>query len=325
MEKINIICSIIMFLYLSIIFLLNYYKNLCLKRKNRYLMEIENINPTMNFYCCDLLNSTKLFWITLIELVDKKYYKLYEKENVLYLKAKKINKDIKILDYQQNVIEYLNNIFENEEEIAIEQLDYKVRKDCNTSSVMNNYLNSLRKNTREAVGDLDRLDSYKFPFVYTFLYSLQVLYFLSNEINAVGKILIALPFTYFTVVISDLLKNKIGLLTKKKYIIVFISSLIVSLATSIIWTNDYNNNYLGFHFLMGIFTYMYPMLIVINTYVIRTNYAYKNKIQKDLMEQMNSLDQKDIKNIDYLYLKVLKIKSDTKDEIIDKYFEILDL
>lgn len=324
MESINIICSIIVFLYLCIIFLLIYYKNGNLKRNKKYLMKIEKINPTMNIYCCDLISTSKLFWITLIELIEKKYYKLYEKDDILYIKkTNKNTDDLNLFEYQKNVLDYANRVIE-EDSIKLEDLYYNMQKDCNSSNIINNYITSLRKNTKDVIGDMDRLNSYKFSIISTFIYSIQVFYFLTDDINILGRILIALPFTYFTIVISDLLKNRIGKLKKEKYIIIFAISLIISLITSSIWNGDTSNNYLIFHFLMGIFTYMYPLLIVINVYSIRTNNAYNNKIQQDLINQMNNIEEKNINKINYLYLKLLKLKRNN-DELIDKYFDVLDL
>lgn len=330
MEGTNVLCSFIIFLYLCIMFLLNYYKNISLKKNNKYLIKIENVNPTVNFYCCNLLSSNKLFWITIIELVDKKYYKLYEKNNSLYIKWNKQNisniNNLRVSDYQKKIISYVNSILEEENNVMeLNKLDQSIRSDCNYASMINSYMIDLKRNTKEIIGDLDRLNNYKFSILCTFLYSFQIFYFLAGDINFVGRLLITLPFTYFTIVISDVLKNKIGILTKKKYILTFVIAVIISLITSSIWNSDITNNYLIFHFLMGIFTYLYPLLIIINIYSIKTNCAYKNKIQKGLIEQMNSIELKNSKNIDYLYLKVLKIKTDDKDEVIDKYFEILDL
>lgn len=330
MEGTNILCSVIIFLYLCLVFLLKYYKNISLKKSDKYLIKIDNVNPTVNFYCCNLLNSNKLFWITLMELIDKKYYKLYEENEEVYLKWNKQNitsiDNLKVADYQKDIIIYINSIIENMDNvILLSKLDQIIRSDCNYASILNNYMIDLRKNTKELIGDLDRINNYKYAIVCTFFYLFQVFYFLTSDINFVGKLLITLPLTYFTIVISDVLKNKIGILTKKKYVLLFLVSIVISIITSNIWNNDTSNNYLIFHFLMGIFTYLYPLLIVINIYSIRTNYAYKNKIQKDLIEQMNDLEFSDTKNINYLYLKVLKITNDKKDKLIDKYFKILDL
>lgn len=328
MKQASVMCSIILFLYLGIIFLLNYYKKLCLKKKNNYLMKIANINPTINLFCCDSLNSTKLFWITLLELVENKYYKLYEENDNLYIKInkKKLNNsdEIKLLDYQKIVIQYINNILHDKKNILVSELDCLVRKDFNISNILNEYHTSLKRDTKEIIGEIDNISNYKFSIICTLLYTFQVLYFITDDLNFVGRLLICLPLSYVTIVLSDLLKNKVGILSKFIYMIIFIISLLLSIGATFIW-NINVDNYLIIHFIMGLFTYMYPLMIIINIYSIRTNYAHKNKNQKDLIEQINNINEENINNIDYIYLKVLKARKDKKDKIIDEYFEILDL
>ena len=61
----------------------------------------------------------------------------------------------------------------------------------------------------------------------------------------VGRLLISLPFTYITVVLADLFKNKYHKLNNKKYFVLFIVSLLLSILTSNIWNQETNNNYIA--------------------------------------------------------------------------------
>ena len=85
MEGINKICSLIIFLYLIFIFLLNYHRNRKSKKNDKYLVKLEDLSPTMSFYSCNLFKSRKLFWMGLLELVNKKYYSLTKDKNILSL------------------------------------------------------------------------------------------------------------------------------------------------------------------------------------------------------------------------------------------------
>ena len=323
MEGTNIICSIIIFLYLIIIFLICYYINLTCKKKKNHVVNMENINLTINLYCLGLFNYSKLFWISLIELVFEKYYILFEENNKLYLK-KIENSNIQVNKYQKVFIQYIDNFLNEDNIIMVEQLDQKVRSDYNFDAVLNNFVIALKYKTKTLIGDIDRFSNYILPIIFTFLYSLQVLYFLNVEINFLAKILISLPFTLFTIIICNLLRNKLDSFNKKN-ICFFLLLFVISLITNKIWNNNMNNNYLIFHFIMGSFTYSYPILIIINVYFIKMNCFCKNKIQQDLTGQMYELKNAKQDNINYVYLKCLKIKTNKKDMLIDEYFKILDI
>lgn len=318
MEGINRICSLIIFLYLIVIFLFNYYKNSKRKKQTKYLLKLKNIKPTISFYSCNLFKSHKLFWISLLELIDKKYYSLKEKNDKLYIVSNNKNNDLE--GYQLILKEYIDSLL-NSKEITIEELDSLKRKDIKFNNVIRDYMLELKKETNEVVGNLDRINDYTISAICTFLYSLQIIFFLIDDVDITLKLLIAIPFTYLTILFSDLLKSLIGILTKKKYLIIFLISIILSVLAANIWNSNTSNNYIIFHIVMGIFTCMYPLLIVVNIYLIRSNCKYKNNMQSELIEQMNNLSEKD----DYLYLKVLKIKTQVKNHEIDSYFKILDL
>ncbi|HPF83276.1 MAG TPA: hypothetical protein PLV83_03795 [Bacilli bacterium] len=323
MEGINIIYPIIVFFYLVIIFLLNYYLNLNMKKNNKHLVKMEKINPTINLYCCDLLNANKLFWVSLLELIDNNYYKLKEIDDKLYIAN---NKKVNLCNYQLELANYVDKIIKaNDNLLELEKLDNYTRKDVKFNSKLNNYILNLKKDTNEIVGSLDRFNNYKFSIIFSLVYSILVINFLTSDINVIGKTLIILPFLYFTIAISYILKNRIGVLNKKKYLVAFILFFGIGMLCQNIWNSNVGNNYIFFHFVMGILTYMYPLLIIINVYSIKTNSAYKNEIQKDLIRQINELKEKNDDRTNYIYVKLLKIKSDKKDTLKDKYFEILDI
>ncbi len=318
MESINVICSIIIFLYLILINLINEYK-IAVRKKEKHIVDINNFPQTINIYCCDLLSSTKLFWITLLELIDMKYYSVKELDNDIIIKISRKKRDEDLLEYQKEVLKYVDKILEDEKEISIEKLEEYTLGDYKFNYIVSLYTTGIRTYIKEHIGSLDRIHNYILPIIISFIYSNQVLYFLSTEINVVGRILISLPFTYITVVLADLFKNKYHKLNNKKYFILFIVSLLLSLLTSNIWNQETNNNYIIFHILMGVFTYMYPLLIIININIIKNNYAYHNKIQKSIITQM---DDDDI-NKNYVYRKLLKKDVDKHNTLIDKYFKIL--
>lgn len=320
MEEANIVYLGIVFLYLSIVFILLYLKNKNRKKIDKYKLFLKDINPTISFYSCDVFNANKLFWITLLELVENKKFKLVEKENQLYIVRTKTEIN-DMLEYQKIVYEYINNFIENKE-IELKELYYLLKKDCNFVSILNSYIISLRKNTNNLIGELDRINSYKIPILVTFIYSSLVIYFVYSEMSLVANVLISLLFTYFTITLSSLLKNKIKV---KKYGLIFMILLILSIVSYFTWNSNINSNYLIFHFVVGLIAYMYPLLIIINIFSINNFRTLKNTIQNDIKDQIESLKNYDDKKNPYIYYRGLKIKTKYTDTLIDKYFEILGL
>lgn len=318
MEGINKICSLIIFLYLIFIFLLNCYINRSRKKTRNYLVKLKDISPTINFYCYNLFNSRKLFWISLLELIDKGCYNLKDINNNLYIYKGK--KDIQLNEYQMIVENYIDDLL-TEKEITIEELDSITRRDINFGKTVRLYMIELKRITKAVIGSLDRIDDYVMATLCTFLYSLQIIFFITDDISMPLKLLIAIPFTCLTILFSNLLKNKIGVLTSKKYFLIFLCFMVLSLLTTNIWNDNINNNYIIFHFVIGGLACMYPLLIIVNVYLIRSNFKYKNSIQSGLKEQMNNLSDTD----DYIYLKTLTRKKIVKNDEIDNYFRILDL
>ena len=318
MEGINKICSLIIFLYLLFIFLLNCYINRSRKKTKKYLVKLKDINQTINFYCYNLFKSRKLFWLSLLELIDKGCYSLKDFNNNLYIYHN--NKSTQLNGYQLIVKNYIDSLL-NEKEMTIDELDSISRRDINFARIIRLYMLELKKNAKEIIGNLDRINDYVIATLCTFLYSLQIIFFITDDISMPLKLLIAIPFTCLTVLFSDLLKNKIGVFTNKKYLLIFLCFMILSILTTNIWNDNMSNNYIIFHFVIGGLACMYPLLIIVNIYLIRSNSKYKNSIQAGLKEQMNNLSDGD----DYIYLKVLNRKKYAKTNVLDNYFKILDL
>ena len=79
-------------LYLLTMFLINYYRNISPRKKKAHQIKLEDIEPELALYCYNNGNASKLFWVTLLDLIDRGYYKLYSEENISYIKWNK--KDI---------------------------------------------------------------------------------------------------------------------------------------------------------------------------------------------------------------------------------------
>ncbi len=292
----------IILIYLIIIFLISYYKNIVKKNKKNYKVNLENINPIEAIYFYNNGKTNKLFYYCLLNLIEKRYYKLEEKENEFYLVIN--DKKIVLEKYEIILVDYINSLFNKE--IELEKLLLLLKSDSNYEININNFNNSLKEKTQNYSGQLDKISIYIIPFIITFIYSIQVIIFLELNIKIFSIILLSVLFSLFTLLLTDLIKHKFKKYTIKDCIKVILLSLFLSIISSYIWNELQEIDYIIFHVLMGIMTFMYPLLIIINKYQIKTNTNYINKIQEDINIQIIE-HKKTLNKQSFIYLVVFKI------------------
>lgn len=320
-------------LYLLIIFLVNYYKNISPKKRKNHQINLDDINPAISFYCYYSGNTSKLFWLTLLDLINRGYYKLYSKEDISYIKWNKNDilkiDELSLKEFEKILVTYINTtMYKNDakETISLDLLEKKVSSDWSYQSVLNNFITELKKEVSKTCGNIDKISILEIPLILTFLYSVQVLYFFDMNFSVSQILLLSIPLTFITLLITDALKHIIVKYTLKKHIIAVIISIIMAVISFNIWKDLNDVDYIIFHVLMGVFAFMYPLLIITNLYYIKTTPHYFNKLQKDIINQLDELkidilDEK-IKKIDYVYTYGLKVKNTSKNKEYNDFVDI---
>lgn len=326
----SIIPVALIFIYLLIIFLINYYYNISPRKNKKYQIKLDDVNPVMALYCYNNGNANKLFWVTLLELVDSSYYKLYSENDVTYLKWNKKDMlkidDLKLKEFEKKLVTYINTlIYKNDESnyISLDLLAKTVSTDWSFQSVLNGFTVELKKEFIETYGIVDKISIFKKPFIVTFAYVMQVLYFFNVGFNLMQILLLSTLITFVSLVIASLFKEKMYKYTLSKHIKLSVVSAVLAVIAFYIWKNFEGVDYIIFHLTVGFLTFMYPLLIVIDIYFIKTTNRYLNKIQSDIIKQIEELKQrvlnKENDNINYAYIYGLKLKNVNKDSCLSDY------
>lgn len=321
----SIIPIVLIFLYITLMILLNYYKNLSMKKKsiNENLLKD---NPVHLLYVYGNNKYNKLFFLTIINLIKKGYYAFEKKGNTLcikYLKNDLLKYDeINLLESEKKVISYINSLLYKEDQnnyISIDKLDNVITSDFSFSSILNSYMLSLRNEVKEKYGLIDKYADILPVILLCFFYSLQVIVFFKIKLNVLLIALLAGLLTILTLGVINILKNKIINHSFKRYIIVYTVSIILALLSYYIWSNNYMIDYIIYHVIMAIFSFMYPLLIFTSIYFIHTNNFYRNSKQREIVYLLNSIKERlytkdKISDDEYIYIFGLNIKRKTNNQ-----------
>jgi len=314
-------------------FLINYYRNISPKKKKQHQIKLEDIEPALALYCYNNGNASKLFWVTLLDLIDRDYYKLYSEENISYIKWNKKDilkvDELNLKEFESKLVTYINTLIYKDNEknyIALEQLQRLVSSDWSYQSISNNFINELKKESIKTYGIVDKVSIFEAPAILTYIYALQVLYFLDFNFKTIQILLLSIPLTLITLIISNLFKNIMIKHTFKKHMIMVVLSIITAVIAFYIWQSLSDIDYIIFHITMALFAFMYPLLVMTNIYFIKTTSHYINKLQQDIINQLDDLKIKtinnEIKDINYTYVYGLKMKIASKNKEYNDFSNI---
>lgn len=306
-------------LYLLTMFLINYYRNISPRKKKAHQIKLEDIEPELALYCYNNGNASKLFWVTLLDLIDRGYYKLYSEENISYIKWNKKDilkvDELNLKEFEIKLVTYINTLIYKDNEknyISLEKLQRLVSSDWSYQSISNSFTVELKKEAINTYGTVDKISIFEEPAILTYIYAMQVLYFLDVNFSTVQILLLSIPLTIITLIISNLLKHTLVKHTLKRYIFIVIPSIIMSVIAFYIWNSLSSIDYIIFHIAMALFAFMYPLLVITNIYFIKTTSHFLNKLQQDIIDQLDELKIKTINNemkdINYTYVYGLKLK-----------------
>lgn len=320
-------------LYLLTMFLINYYRNISPRKKKAHQIKLEDIEPALALYCYNNGNASKLFWVTLLDLIDRGYYKLYDEENISYIKWNKKDilkvDELNLKEFEIKLVTYINTLIYKDNEknyISLEQLQRLVSSDWSYQSISNSFTVELKKEAIETYGTVDKISIFEEPAILTYIYSMQVLYFFDVNFSTGQILLLSIPLTIITLIISNLLKHTMVKHTLKNHIFIVIPSIIMSVIAFYIWNSLSNIDYIIFHITMALFAFMYPLLVITNIYFIKTTSHYLNKLQQDIIDQLDELKIKtmnnETKDINYTYVYGLKMKITSQNKEYNDFIDI---
>ena len=318
----NLVPVLLIFLYLTIIFLVNYFKNMHFNEKKFKKVNIDDVEPSLALYCYNIGTIKNLFNTTLLYLIKKKHFKLDQKNDETYLSSLENEEDLP--EYQMIVKDYINEIL-SDEKIELKEFKEKLTLDYKYLAKTNKYYIALKNEANKEFGKLDFISDYTYTFIVGILYFMQLAFFIYNDFTLMQVLLISIPLSCINIILCDKVKNQILGMNKKNIAKTVIGLAITACIACLIWIKYSNSNYILFHFILALLTFMYPLFVLLNIYFIKTNLFYFNTKQRNIVYSMNVL-KKDImksntlKEEYYFYTKAFNIKYDFKDKKIKDYF-----
>lgn len=314
----NILLILLILIYITFVLVINIFMSLKSKTKEIKRIEKKDI-PAKLLYCYGINSSLRLFKVTMLDLVNRGYYSLVKKDDSVIIKYNKDNKDNhKLTNSEKRVIEITNDCLNEKEVVTLKELDEYFSADWNYSTIISEYYTELKKEIITTYGVLDKALTYIGTFLISFLYSLQVVYFFNYSFKLKLFLILSIILSIITVFVTKMVNKRIVNITKKKYIIVYFISIILSVCSFYIWKNDSSNNYIIFHIVNGLLTYMYPLLVYTNLLFVKKNKLFRNKKQEEVCVYLNSvkeylLNKDNYSKNDYIYLFGFNINNNIED------------
>ena len=323
----NLYPTLIIFVFLIIMFLVGIFRNKVIKKKN---VSLKNLDIPISFYCYNNSSIKDLFKLTFLDLLLRGYYKLYKKNEIIYIENVKSD-DSKLLSYQKRVLSYINNLIykeDNDNKICLDTLDYNISTDVTFGFNLTKFNNEIKEDAKNIYGNIDNFSNYILSIIFGIIYYVFILYSIYNKLSITQLFVFSILLTFPTILISDKLKNKIHKFSKLRIFIFSIVSLIIAIISCLTWINFSGYNYLFFHFIMAILTFMIPLFIFLNIYLIKTNTFFFNDKQKEIVNILNNilndlLEDDKLANKNYLLSKAFKINVKNDDELIEKFVRII--
>ena len=164
----NLTPVIITFLYLVIMFLIDYYKNIKVKVVNKKIISLDEIPVTLGYYLYNNSNVKSLFNLTFLDLIEREYLKLVEIDDKTYVKRTKQSKK-DLFSFELTVLNYIEQMIKNQES-NLEDLDFNIKLDVKFNLVLNKYCQEVKKEANKLYGTVDFYSDYIFSFIFGILY-----------------------------------------------------------------------------------------------------------------------------------------------------------
>lgn len=271
---------VIINIYLLLIYLLIYYKNKFIKNKHKLdPIDLKKINKTLIIYIYNKNRLRELFNVTILDLIERKYFKLTQKDGKTYIS--KSDKELdNSLKHDQEVYNYLNTIID--EKIELKDLDLKIKTDLSLTQTLTKYYKSVKEESRNLIGKLDFISDYGLASILGIPYFMIIVYSIHNSFLLYQNFLIALVLMIMTIIISDKVRD--SRITKKSFILFSI----IAYISSYIWIQNSTFNYIIFHVIIGGLSFLYPVFMRLVKYSVNTNTFYFNLQQSRINEEINT-------------------------------------
>lgn len=320
----NLVPILLIFIFLTIIFLIDYYKNLYFNNvKINKKIDLEKVNPTIALYCYNTGTIKNLFNMTLLNLIKKNYFELSRKKNTTYISSNQ--KTGKLYEHEQIIKDYIEEILDNKK-LSLSDFNEKLTLDYKYLAKTNKFYTVLKKEANQEYGKLDFITNYIYTFFVGILYFMQIAFFVYNDFSFSQILLISIPLSFINILLCNKVKDNILNFDKKKNLYFVILSIIASVISCLIWIKFNSSNYILFHVIAGLISFMYPLFVLLNLYFIKTSHFCFNKKQKKLKLFLDNLKKDIIENDTfkedyYIYTKIFKVKYKFKNLEINDYFE----
>lgn len=322
----NLVPVILIFLFLVIIFLIDYYKNICFNNvKNNKKINLDKVNPTLALYCYKTGTIKNLFNITILNLINNGFFELVRVNDTTYISS--TSKKDKIYQFEETIRNYIDEILNNKK-LKIDEFNEKLTLDYKYLAKTNKFFGELKNDANKEFGKLDFISENIYSFIVGVLYFMQIAFFVYNDFSLSQVFWISIPCSLINILICDKIKNNIIKVEKKQIIFLISLSVISSIISCFIWIHFNSSNYILFHVIIGLLSFMYPLFACLNIYFMKTNKLCLNKKQKEIKDSLRNLQNEllvneKMQNEYCIYTKMFKIKCKFKDDKIKDYFEYM--
>ena len=279
-DKEYYICVVLSFIFLTIVFYLLYYFRKKQLNKNYYYRNIPNNLPAglINYYYKGKISS-KTMWITLLDLIGKRYYSFKKYNNDYILKWEKGNLfDIdkyNLYSFEKTLIKFINSILINRGgQIYLKELEKEFISNFNISNVSEKFYEQFQNEIKKSYGQIYKYSNYVYAFLLSFIYF--SIYFIDPSFfNFIIAVFYSIIILGLSLVISNLELNKKGVRGSIIFIYFLLILLIPLLPTFILGDKIF------------ILILCNPLLIINTIVLLKTNFY--NKKQKELMKNIIGL------------------------------------
>ena len=310
----NIYAIILIFIYIMFIIVLNLYFTII--KKNKY--EDIDEKAAVMLYTYGKVSPYKLFKVTCMDLINKKYFTIKKEDSLSYIKVNNTNID-SLCEYEKLCYNSLKELIDDGK--SLEELDNYFSTSYAYGKVLNKFYLELKKEVTHKYGRVYKYASFIPVVLTTFIYGIQVFSVLKIDIPIIASILLSLLLIVITVLVTNILNIYIKRIDFKRYLIIIVASLALSIISFNLWNKSANNDYLILHVILGIFSFLYPLYLYTCIYLVRSNFIYLNKKQASIIKYLDKVkddlqNKKKYNKEDYILLYGLDIKKRIKGEYL---------
>lgn len=314
----------IIFILIIIYLIIKHYNK---KNKTFYFRDIPKIPSAVMSYYINGKIDDRTIWLTILDLINKNYYKIEKIKNKYYLRWQK-NKLFEFDSYdltesEKLLVKFINFIIYEKKDVSIDVLDDYMKTDLNFNKKINRFYSQFRHEIKENYGILRKENNYFLAFLLVLVYTIIIF----NVVN-ITSLIVSMFYSVFVILICLVLKN-INFSIKGIVNIVILFFLLLLLLIPIIPTFIMNK--------LLLFVLFNPLLFINVILILKMNfYTTKQKEickqidgLKNFLEYFSNIDKKSLEYINlfdryYAVAVALDVKLENPHNVLDYEDESLD-